>query len=158
MMTAGAVFATNNEQSMCLQNQRTISLLRKNYPHIWQLLNRRAKLNPPSGLTGFISGDEATVGRRHLRLADRRIQKLITKISAKVVGDAYRRDLSRVQNQDALAEILCEITLVDSLGGISSGCPVLRPRTTAGTACDVKIVVDGNDIYCEIKRFADDFP
>jgi hypothetical protein len=134
------------------------SFLRKKCPTFWQLLNRRAQLNLPSGLIEFISDTDAIVGREHLRSADDRIKKLIAKASARAVGDAYRRDLSGVRSPKALSEILCEITLVESLAGISSGIPVLRPRNAAGTACDVKIAVEGTDVYAEIKRFADDFP
>lgn len=143
---------------MSFQRSRMPSVLQDLCPSIWQLLSSRAKLNPPSGLTSFVSGADARMGRMLLRSADRRIQNLIAKTSLKTVGDAYRRDLSGVQTIGALAEILCEMTLVDSVGSMSSICPTLRPQSGLGTACDFRIVVDGNAIYGEVKRFADDFP
>ena len=71
------------------------------------------------------------------------------------MGDTYRRDLSGVDTESKLAELLCEVTLVDALAGISSVPPVLRPKTEAGKECDIKVVIEGSDLYGESKRLAD---
>lgn len=142
---------------MPVSTRKMHSFIANKCPSFWDLLNGRAQLNPPLGLIEFISDADGMVGREHLKLADARIRELIAKASARAVGDAYRRDLSGVQSPTALSEILCEITLAESLAGISSSIPILRPRNASGTSCDVKIAVEGIDIYAEIKRFADNF-
>ena len=88
-------------------------------------------------------------------MADTSISSLIAKTSEKVVGDTYRRDLSGVDTENKLAELLCEITLVSALTSISSALPVLRPKAEAGKECDVKVVVAGWDLFAESKRLAD---
>jgi hypothetical protein len=80
---------------------------------------------------------------------------LIAKTSETIVGDAYRRDFSGVDTENKLAELLCEITLADALGGISGTPPVLRPRTRNVKRCDVMVVVEGSELYGEAKRLAD---
>lgn len=140
---------------MWCRRQKTIRFLKKDCPHIWALLNQRARLTPPNGFTEFIYGDWAVEGRRLLRLTDARVHNLIMRTSAKAVGDAFRRDISGVDSQDKLAELLCEMMLIDALGMISSTPPIFRPKTDTGTACDVRVAVDGNDLYGEAKRFAD---
>lgn len=132
-----------------------MQFLEKDCPHIWALLNQQAKRTPPKGFLEFLSGKWAAEGRRHLRLADTRVSSLIARTSKKIVGDTYRRDLSSVDTENRLAELLCEISLADALGGISSVPPVLRPKTQIGTECDVKVVVDGCVLYGESKRLAD---
>ena len=122
---------------------------------MWALLNQQAKRSPPKGFEEFLSGKWAAEGRSHLRLADKRVFSLIAKTSEKLVGDTYRRDLSGVDSENRLAELLCEISLVDALGGISSVPPVLRPKTEIGTECDVKVVIEGHVLYGESKRLAD---
>jgi hypothetical protein len=135
--------------------QRTADFLSKNCPDIWALLKERAKRNPPSGFTEFISGPGAAEGRRLLQLAEGRVCGLIKLTSAQSVGDAYRRDLSGVDTEKRLAELLCEMTLANALASISSVPPVFRPPTGGGTESDLKIVIDGRDLYAESKRLAD---
>jgi len=134
---------------------QTIRFLEKNCPHIWALLNQQAKRKPPKGFEEFLSGTWAAEGRRQLCYGDARVSSLIGKTSEKIVGDTYRRDLSGVNTENRLAEILCEITLVDALGGVSTAPPVLRPKAGSGTECDVKVVIEGSVLYGESKRFAD---
>lgn len=122
---------------------------------MWALLNQQAKRSPPKGFEEFLSGKWAAEGRNHLRLVDNRVASLIAKTSRKLVGDTYRRDLSGVDSENRLAELLCEISLVDALGGISSVPPVLRPKTKIGTEGDVKVVIEGHVLYGESKRLAD---
>jgi hypothetical protein len=124
-------------------------------PTVWALLNQRAKANLPNGITEFLSGKWAAEGREQLRLADRTISSLIATTSEKIVGDTYRRDLSGVDTESQLAELLCEITLVEALSSISSDAPVLRPKAEAGKECDVKVVLEGTDLFGESKRLAD---
>lgn len=132
-----------------------VLFLERSCPHIWALFNQQARRNPPKGFQEFLSGTGALEGRRQLQLADTRISRLIAKTCERRVGDAYRRDLSGVNTENKLAELLCEITLIDALGGISSAPPVLRPKTETGKACDVKVVVESGDLYGESKRLAD---
>ena len=136
-----------------MQND-TISFL-ESCPNIWALLNQQAKQNLPVGLQEFLSGTSATEGRRQLRLANMRVSSLIARTSQKIVSDTYRRDLSGVDTESKLAELLCEMTLVDALASISDVLPILRPTTETGKKCDVKVVVEGSDIYGESKRLAD---
>lgn len=109
----------------------------------------------PKGIEEFLSGELGAEGRSQLQLADTRISNLIAKTSKTIVGDVYRRDLSGVDTEHKLAELLCEITLVDALGNISVTPPVLRPKTETGKQCDAKVAVDGSDLYAEVKRLAD---
>src|SRR4051812_15311628 len=106
---------------------RTIWFVKKSCPHIWALLNERAKRTPPKGIVEFISGKWGSEGRRQLRSANKTIPSLIEKTSATVVGDAYRRDFSGVSTEQQLAEFLCEITLVDAVSRSFSASPILRP-------------------------------
>jgi hypothetical protein len=129
--------------------------IKRTCPHVWSLLNQGARLQPTKGMEDYVSGIDGAVGRRQLELADSRIANLIAKTSQPIVGDAYRRDLSRIGTTDKLAELLCEIALVDALGSISDAKPILRPKTETKKHCDVKIVVDGDDLYGEVKRLAD---
>jgi hypothetical protein len=122
---------------------------------MWALLNQHAKANLPNGIKEFLSGKWAAEGRKQLKLANRTISSLIARTSEKVVGDTYRRDLSGVDTESQLAELLCEITLVEALASISSDTPVLRPKAEAGKECDVKVVVEGTDLFGESKRLAD---
>lgn len=129
--------------------------MNKSCPHILQLLNRKAALNLPAGIVEFISGEWGLEGERLLKLADARIASLIASTSEKIVGDAYRSDLSGVGTEHKLAELLCEITLADALVRISDGKPDFHPQNVLGKYCDVKVVFDGGDVYGEVKRLAD---
>jgi hypothetical protein len=144
-----------SEEQVWFHRCRMIHFMKKNCPRVWALLNQKAKHNPPRGIEELVSGRWGAEGRRQLQLADARISALIAKTSEKIVGDAYRRDLSGVGTEHQLAELLCEITVVDALGGISDTQPILRPDTGAGKQCDVKVVVGGCDVYGEVKRLAD---
>lgn len=132
-----------------------IRFLEKECPHIWAILNQRAKQRPPKGFKEFLSGKWAAEGRVLLRQADLRIFGLIEKTSEQLVGDTYRRDISGVDSENRLAELLCEISLADALGAISSVAPILRPKIETGTECDVKVVVAGWVLYGESKRLED---
>jgi len=134
---------------------RMIRFLKKKCPHVWAILNQHAKRNPPAGLQEFLSGTWGAEGQRQLELADNRLSSLITRTSERTVVDTYRRDLSGVDTENKVAELLCEITLVDALGGISNAPPVLRPKTETGKECDVKVVVERSDLFGESKRLAD---
>ena len=140
---------------MWFRRCQTIRFLKQNCPHLWALLNQQAKRDPPKGIQEFLSGPWRGEGRKHLQSADTRVASLIAKTSETIVGDTYRRDLSGVDTENKLAELLCEITLVDALGGVSSARPVLRPKTKNAKECDVKVVIEGRDLYGEAKRLAD---
>jgi hypothetical protein len=138
-----------------IARHRAKCFVKMNCPHVWNLLNRKAKRELPKGLQNFISGTDDVEGRRQLQLADSKIAALIAQTSEAIVCDAYRRDLSGLATEHNLAELLCELSLVAALGTISDARPVLRPRTETGKSCDFKIVVDGSDLFGEVKRLAD---
>lgn len=140
---------------MWLSRSRISCFLKRKCPRLWALLNQRARRNPPKGIREFLSGELASEGQRHLRLADARVSNLIAKTSETIVGDAYRRDFSGVDTENQLAELLCEITLADAVGGISSIPPVLRPMTRNANQCDVMVIIEGRELYGEAKRLAD---
>ena len=125
--------------------------MQKQCPHIWSILNERAKRRPPKGFDEFLSGQYIEEGRALLRFADRRLAALIAKTSHQLVGDTYRRDLSAVDSERRLAELLCEITLADALGGVSSVPPILRPKTGVGTEYDVRVVVESRVLHWRIE-------
>lgn len=129
--------------------------MNKSCPHVSQLLNRKAALNLPAGIVEFTSGEWGAEGRRLLKLADARIASLIARTSETIVGDAYRSELSGVGTEHKLAELLCEITLADALVRISNRKSVFHPQNVLGKRCDVKVVIDGSDVYGEVKRHAD---
>ena len=124
-------------------------------PRIWALLNEKAKRSLPKGIEDFVSGQWSADGRTQLQSADARVAALIAKTSEATVADAYRRDLSGVGSEQKLAELLCELTLVDAIAGVSDSQLVLRPATRNGKRCDAKVVLVGRDVYGEVKRLAD---
>jgi hypothetical protein len=131
--------------------------LEKNCQNIWSILNQEAKKNPPKGFQEFLLGEsyeEVEERKDLLRQVDGEIARLINRLTLKVVGDTYRRDLSGADSENNLAEFFCEIALVDSLTRLSSD-PVLRPKTKTGTACDIKVMIDGCNICGDSKRLED---
>lgn len=70
------------------------------------------------------------------------------------MADAYRSRISAVATEYQLAELLCEIALVSALSDISSNPPELQPKGKKGK-CDVRVILDGVDLYGEVKRLAD---
>lgn len=129
--------------------------VRTHCPRIWALLNEKAKRRLPKGIEDFVSGEWSADGRTQLQSADARVAALITKTSEATVGDAYRRDFSGVGSEHKLAELLCELTLVAAIAGVSDSQPVFRPATRNGKHCDAKVVLAGRDVYGEVKRLAD---
>ena len=127
-------------------------------PNLWSLLNLRARRELPKGLKDFLSGEEAKIGKMYLRNAESRIDCLFRKLSKKEVGDHYRRDLSGVDTEIKLAELLCEITLVAALSNLSSEIPVIRPKNNSGRSCDVKVNLVDVDVYGDSKRLVDKGP
>jgi len=90
----------------------TIKFLKTRCPTMWGLLDQQAKGNLPNGIQKFLSCKWAAEGRRQLELADKSIAILIARTSEKLVGDTYRRDLSGVDTENQLAELLCEVHLL----------------------------------------------
>src|SRR2546422_6558891 len=123
---------------MWFRRCRTMHFLKKRCPHLWNLLNQKARRIPPKGFEDFVSDQWGTEGQKQLQLADARIASLISKTSETIVRDAYRRDLSGVDTEQKLAELLCEIVLVEAIATISDTPPILRPKTGTGKQCDVK--------------------
>jgi hypothetical protein len=71
-----------------------------------------------------------------------------------LVTNAYRKDLSRVGNEDRFLDILHEIVLCSALSNFSSMIN-LRPPTGKGTYCDFSIKLERSTIYGEVKRMVD---
>jgi hypothetical protein len=130
-----------------------IDFIQMHCPHVWTLLNQKAKSSLPTGLENFLSDDMEA--QSQLRSADARISRLIAKTTKKKVADAYKRDLSGIGTEQQVAELFCEISLVGSLADISHAPPDLRPSTRNGKYCDAKVIICGRCVYCEVKRLAD---
>jgi len=143
-------------QNLIRENPR--DFVRNECPKIWSVLNRKAKANLPQGSKGFLSGENTETGQFWLRNVEVAISHLFERLSKKEVGDCYRRDLSSVDTENKLAELLCEITLAAELSTLSSQKPVLRPKNNVGKSCDVKVNLAGTDIYGEFKRLEDPGP
>lgn len=140
-----------------LSETEIIYYLKRNCPNIWSIFNQRARRCPPKGFQEFLSGEGAENGKVWLQSADKRICQLIQKTSETQVGDTYRRDISGAESENKLAEIFCEITLADSLGSISSDILLLRPKNETGTECDVKVVINGFELFGDSKRLEDNW-
>jgi len=143
-----------SEIDMSCESQM-IHYLKMNCPNIWSIFNQRAKRCPPKGFQEFLSGEWAEDGKVWLQSADKRVSQLIQRTSERQVGDSYRRDISGVESENKLAELFCEITLADSLGSISDKAPTLRPKNETGTECDVKVVINGFELFGDSKRLED---
>jgi putative transcriptional regulator len=135
----------------------TMRFLKQDCPHIWALLNQRAKRNIPKGIVEFLSGPDIADQQNWLRLADQRIAGLIRETSERKVGDVYRRRLSGVATKDELAETLCEITIVEALSRIPRSDPELQPQGQKGK-CEVRVTINGTHLCAEVKRLHDDGP
>ena len=138
-----------------VSHYRLKCFIKTSCPHVWGLLNQKAKRELPQGVRNFISGPYGNEGRRQLQSADLRIATLIAQTSDAAVGAAYRRDLSGVATEHQLAELLCELSLTDALGSVSDARPALHPDTGNGKHCDFKLFIDGRELYGEVKRLAD---
>lgn len=138
-----------------LPTMSNIDFIQIHCPHVWALLNLKARSSLPVGLENFLSDQCGTEGRRQLQLADARISSLVAKTSETKVADAYKRDLSGIGTEDKVAELLCEISLIDALAGISDTQPDFRPSTRNKKRCDVKVVISRRCVYGEVKRLAD---
>lgn len=78
---------------------------------------------------------------------------LISNCGDKVVGDAYRRDLSTVEDENAFLNILHEIVLCASLSKIV---PELKLRPAIlGKRPDLSFKVEGVEVFGEVKRLID---
>lgn len=146
----------HTEISMLTKEEIT-QFLRKSCPNIWSTLNREARHNPSKGFQEFLSGNtcKREWGEHFLQIMDNKITQLIQNTSQRLIGDKYRRDLSGANSEKKLAELFCEISLVESLTKISLEAPLLRPRNESGTECDVKVVIEGVDLYADSKRLVD---
>lgn len=133
-----------------------IPFLQKSCPNLWSILNQKAKQDLPQGFKEFLSGDYSENGKVLLQQIDKKIATLIHQLSQKVVGDNYRRDLSGADGESKLAQFFCEISLVSSLSLLSAKQPLLHPKSGRGeTECDVKVYIEGFDVYGDSKRLED---
>jgi hypothetical protein len=142
------------------QNEEIKNFVKNDCPNLWSILNRKAQANLPEGFQEYLSGEntEIKTGKSHLRNFEARLEVLFKKLTGKCVGNYYRRDLSGVDNENQLAELLCEITLAGALSELSPIPPMIRPKNNGGRSCDVKVCLNGNDVYGESKRSEDPGP
>jgi hypothetical protein len=129
-------------------------------PHIASLLNLDPSRQLPAGLLAYLGGsaEEQEVGRRNLKDADNNLLVLKTLVGMhgeQTIGDAYRRHMSSVANEAAVAELLSEIAIGAALATLSGEAPELRPQSGQGTACDFAIEVGGYRTCVEVKRYED---
>jgi hypothetical protein len=133
--------------------------LKRNCPNFWSLLNAQARRRLPGGLTAYLSGipTEIEHGKRWLRIADAQIVDLVRTCGDRQVGDAYRRDLSGVRDEQQLAQILCEISVCAAISRIASSL-ALRPSSGKNNwRSDFCAEVMGTVVYGEVKRYADNW-
>jgi len=100
-------------------------------------------------------------GRKKLICADKQIKVLIDICGSKAVGDTYRRDLSNINTETQLSEILCEIAFCSSASKLSRTSPCLRPsskRPGRKTHCDILFQLGESTVYGEVKQYIDPFP
>lgn len=131
--------------------------LSANCPNVWSLLNQGARKCLPPGLVEYLSPPNAAIGKSWLAVADKHIELLVGACGLRIVGDAYRRDLSGVATERQLAELLCEIMLCSEAAKLSSTV-CLRPDSGKGTACDVSFQLSGVIVFGEAKRYEDNWP
>lgn len=135
--------------------KKILQLIKNNCPHLWSLLNTKAQNSLPRGYIDFITNGDIQEGVILLNQVDKRITVLIKKLTKREVGNHYRRDLSGAESESKLAEIFCEIVLATSLSELSTKPPELHPKNHSGKRCDVKVSLNGYDVYCESKRLED---
>ncbi len=129
-------------------------------PNLWGLLSPRAKCALPVGLVSYLTTGDAEAmkaGRRNLTLVDGDVAALIRAAGHKKVGDAFRRDLSKVTTEAQLAQHLCELSTAAALCRLA-GTIILHPRTERGTSSDFAVEFAAMRVYGEVKRFEDTFP
>lgn len=87
------------------------------------------------------------------------LRNLESMCGSKSLGDAYRRDLSRVKFENQVFDFFYEISVCCSLGKISDDQKLtLRPPTGKGTFSDCLLKLHGFDIYVEVKNYPDLWP
>ena len=131
--------------------------LQKKLPGLWSLLNSKAKNNLPNGILEYLN--KKNYKRRAwqaLEVPEQYINDLIAICGIQMVGNAYRRDLSAVGNENAFMDILHEIVICASLGKLISDIK-LRPLSGKRARCDIFLKVDNLEIYGEVKRWPDNW-
>jgi len=134
------------------------NFIRTQCPNLWSMLNRKAQSDLPQGLKEYLSGQNAIIGDRNLVVMNTQIGYLFQRLPEKEVRDHYRRDLSAVDSEHKLAELLCEITLTAALSRLSAQKPAIRPKNHSGKSCDVGVVITDIYVYGDSKRFLDPWP
>jgi len=144
-----------NDKEILYMERITRSKLQKRCPAIWSILNMKAKSSLPYGFIEFLN--KRNFKKRAwqtIEIPEKHTQDLINLCGREKVGRAYRRDLSAVNNEERLLDILHEIVLCSFLGKLSNNIE-LRPLSGDRTSCDVSLQIDGFIIYGEVKRFPD---
>jgi hypothetical protein len=129
-------------------------------PLFWSLLNSQAQGSIPNGLIEYIgdgSPSQIEAGRTNLATIERHLTDLKNLCGWQAVRDKYRRQLSSVDSENQVSELLCEIALCASVGKLS-GRLQLHPPTGKGTHSDCHFYIDGFEIYGEVKRCHDPWP
>ena len=131
-----------------------------NCPVLWSLLNIQAKKTLPRGLIEYSGGGiEIERFEHNLKPVENVLIDLEDLCGSKSLGDAYRRDFSRVNSGNQVWELFCEISVCCSLGKIADGKKLtLRPPTGKGTYSDCLLKIQGFSIYAEVKRYVDPWP
>lgn len=143
-----------------MAEEKCREFLSEKYPNIWKMFNNEAKRQIPKGFIEFLSGQsEDKEMEKHLLNADKTIKSLLCIVGESEVADKYRKKISTIKTEHGLAELLCEIKVVESLARISEQKPELQPGTKINNKkCEIKIVIDNTEIYVEAKRYEDKGP
>jgi hypothetical protein len=68
--------------------------LKKECPTIWSLLNKKAQLSLPKGITEYLCEggiSQKDIGRKNLEFAEKNLTDLVTRCGFNKVGDTYRQ-------------------------------------------------------------------
>jgi hypothetical protein len=130
-----------------------IRWVQRQCPALWGILNTRAQIHLPPGIVEHLSRPGALAGRANLKAVNRLVDKLVRRLGETSVAAAYRRDLSGIGSEDALRDLLCEISLGAELSVLTDQI-VLRPKV-GGRRSDLRAKIGGHEVWAEVKRYED---
>lgn len=136
----------------------SIDWLRNTCPTMFCLLKSKAKTQLPCGLQHYIgsgSGREE-VGRQKTETVERALNVLIRKCGKQRVAHAYRRDISGI-DKNRIKALFSEICMCAFLAERFDRTE-LHPKTNKRTFSDCRVEFDDIDVWCEIKRYEDQWP
>jgi hypothetical protein len=106
----------------------------------------------------YLSGDGAAKGEEHLDNIESLAAEIILILGPKMVGDAYRRDLSAFTTEQQLAEFACELSVCTALSRIATRTTLRPPIKDQQKRPDAKVEISGREVFVEVKRYSDDGP